>query len=139
MKKSRKTERPLDSQGAHDKANSSCIALDTGLSFNQDPLSAKLAPMSACQETLLAEYLSAVGQKRRECHSLLAKLASDSKSAREKKVLELKTLERDLHRRMEDIESGIDDAIKTVKKRIALIEDMEYDIKYKQARYIISN
>lgn len=108
--------------------------LDAGLSFHQDPLSAKLAPMSACQETMLTEYLSAVAHKRRECQSLLAKLAADSQGAKEKRILELKSLERDLLRRFEDLESGIEDASKAVKKRIAMIEDLEYDIKYKQAR-----
>lgn len=108
--------------------------LDGAQSFQQDPLSAKLAPMSACQESLLAEYLGIVNQKRRECQSILAKLSSDSKSAKEKKLIEMKALERDLNRRFEDIESGIDDAAKTVKKRMSIIEDVEYDIKYKQAR-----
>ena len=65
---------------------------------------------------------------------MLAKLAADSQCTKEKRILDLKAIERELARRFEDIESGIDDAAKSVKKRIAMIEDLEYEIKYKQAR-----
>jgi hypothetical protein len=108
--------------------------MDGNLSILGEPLSAKIASMTPCQDSLLTEYLNVVYQHRRECQNVLARLNADSKGLKERKVLDRKAIERDLARRFDEIETAVQDACRQVSQRLAIIENTEYDIKYKQAR-----
>lgn len=130
----RKTAKPAEIQNSLDRAFPSCMVMDGNMSLLGERLSAKLAPMTTCQETLLTEYLNLVSKHRRDSQSILAKLAADRKGLQEKKILDRKAIERDLTRRYEELESALNDAQRVVQKRLALVEDTEYDLKYKQAR-----
>lgn len=132
---SRKTAKPAQIRNSSDNIIPSCVVMDGNVSLLGEPLSAKIAPMTTCQETLISEYLNLVAKYRRDCQSVLAKLSADNKGIKEKKILDKKAIERDLTRRYEELETAIEDAHRVVQKRLALIDDTEYDLKYKQARY----
>jgi hypothetical protein len=131
---SKKTAKPKDLQPYADKNTSSCLMIDGNLSVFGEPLSATKASMSPCQDSLLTEYLNVVSSHKRDCLALLSKLSSDTSNLKERRLLDKRSVERDLSRRFDEIEAAVQEASRQVSKRLAAIENTEYEVKYKQAR-----
>ncbi len=97
-------------------------------------MSAKLQRISACQENLLHEMVFKVHRLKKEATRIKERVASEASSLAEKKVVDLKALKRDLEAKFADLEQSLHDNLLVAHQRTLQLEDMEYELKYKQAR-----
>lgn len=105
----------------------------------EPPMSSKLQRMTACQENLLHEMVFKVHRLKKEANRIKERVGQEASSLSEKKVVDLKALKRDLESKFADIEQCLRDNLLVANKRSAQLEDMEYEIKYKQARGTLLN
>ena len=109
------------------------------LMTEEPPLSSAHFKISAVQENMLNEMLMKVQRMKREMKGLKDRVSHESNILAEKKVTEAKSLKREFEARMGEFEQNLNDNMQQISKRYSKLDDIEYEIKYKQARSCMLN
>ena len=97
-------------------------------------MSSGVNKMSVCQMNLLNEMVFKVQRIRKEANKIKERVGCEASLLSERKVVDLKNVKREIDMKYNEVEQALRDSLLVVNKRTAQIEDMEYELKYKQAR-----
>jgi hypothetical protein len=103
------------------------------ISGNRSPVR-QIPKLTACQETLLGDYLQKVQRNRKEMDRIKDRLNGQIQSVNDLKVTEMRSIRRDLESKLKEFEQSTREDLMVVDRRVAKLEDLEYEMKYKQAR-----
>lgn len=103
------------------------------LSANRSPVRA-VSKLTHSQEVLLAEYLQKVNRNKKEMERIKERLNGQVQGIQDLKVTELRNLRRELESKLKEFEQSTREDLSLVERRVSRLEDLEYEVKYKQSR-----